>query len=311
MNENMLEELRKKKEESKDRLQLIKDWKFLTLKNYVDFLDEHGYKLAAWDHGNTFDLKSKFNCFWPINGDCQTNLLHNFVLIGSLPQKECYVVDIAKDNAVRIISSSYKEFKVSRFIVDKEAKRALYYGNDSIYTHTEKLEKDLLKEWIEYLIRICPEFADYLVEECKRCNATAQHDFELEQDLIARKLTQLKEEKKLLSRSRDEKIKQNDEIIEIVKRAQGTLSEDEIIQRGNPEEIYKFAKSYARRVNGADISKLQEAIIKLRDPKWIFRFARDVKGADRAKLKEVVIEIGDADYIMLFKNMSRYAMYLD
>lgn len=221
MNENMLEELRKKKEESKDRLQLIKDWKFLTLKHYVDFLGEHGYKLAAWDHGSQIYYRFQDNYFYPVESDYATTLLHNFVLIGSLPQKECYVVDIAKDNAVRIISSSYTEFKIKRFKIEQNGSD-FCSSFDEEYNYTAELEKDLSKEWIEYLIRICPEFADYLIEESKRSNVTAQHDFELEQGLIARKLAQLKEEKKRLSRSRDEKIRQNDEIIEIVKQAQGT-----------------------------------------------------------------------------------------
>ena len=177
MSEKMLEALRKKNEKTNSIIRLIKVRKFLTLKNYVEFLSEHGYELTAWDEGRKFNYESKYNCFSPIQTDCHTNLLNNFVLVGQMPQQDCYVIDIANDNRVRIIRSSYTVFKISRFFMGKKAWRALHYGDDKFYSYTEDLERDLSKDWIKYLVRICPEFADYQTED-KRFNICSEQSFE-------------------------------------------------------------------------------------------------------------------------------------
>ena len=52
----------------------------------------------------------------------------------------------------------------------------------------------------------------------------------------------------------------------------------------DPRLIYSFASN----VKGADIEKLQDAVIKAGDAEYMYYFARDIKGADIQKLKKAI-----------------------
>ena len=69
--------------------------------------------------------------------------------------------------------------------------------------------------------------------------------------------------------------------------------EDAIIAYGDFEFIYYFAEE----VEGANIEKLEDAIIATGNAEYIYLFASDVKGANKEKLLHALINIQDIDYI--------------
>ncbi len=76
--------------------------------------------------------------------------------------------------------------------------------------------------------------------------------------------------------------------------------EDAIIKKNTALYIYEFAK----KVKDANILKLEDAIITTWDLLYIFVFARDIKGANIQKLEDAVIQydVMDGAYIKRFIN---------
>ena len=60
--------------------------------------------------------------------------------------------------------------------------------------------------------------------------------------------------------------------------------------------IYYFAKN----IKGANIVKLEDAIINTNDARFIYYFARDIKGANIVKLEDAIINTNDSMYIYYF-----------
>ena len=71
---------------------------------------------------------------------------------------------------------------------------------------------------------------------------------------------------------------------------------DMICENEDPMHIY----FYARDIEGADIAKLTDAIIRRGNGLYIYYFAKDIKGADIDKLTDAVIKSGDPRAIYNF-----------
>ena len=83
--------------------------------------------------------------------------------------------------------------------------------------------------------------------------------------------------------------------------------EDAIIAYGDFEFIYYFATE----VEGADIEKLEDAIIATGNAEYIYLFARDVKGANKEKLLHALINIQDIYYIDMLTELIQNEMNKD
>ena len=57
---------------------------------------------------------------------------------------------------------------------------------------------------------------------------------------------------------------------------------------------------FAEYIRGANIKKLEEAIIETRDGENIYKFARDIKGVNIKNLEDAIIETGDVNFIYYF-----------
>lgn len=73
--------------------------------------------------------------------------------------------------------------------------------------------------------------------------------------------------------------------------------EDAIIKTRSADNILKFATD----VDGANIEKLENAIIEIGDARYIFEFATEIKGANIEKLRKAVVKTKDEHYIHGFK----------
>lgn len=75
-----------------------------------------------------------------------------------------------------------------------------------------------------------------------------------------------------------------------------SILEDSIIKSKDAYYIYLFAKN----IKGADINKLEEAIIKTNNPEYIYLFARDVEYADIDILLNKLIELKNPQFLFAY-----------
>ena len=81
-----------------------------------------------------------------------------------------------------------------------------------------------------------------------------------------------------------------------IKGANIVKLEDAIINTNDAEYLYYFTID----VKGANIVKLEDAIINTNDARFIYYFARDIKGANIVKLEDAIINTNDSMYIYYF-----------
>lgn len=68
----------------------------------------------------------------------------------------------------------------------------------------------------------------------------------------------------------------------------------------NKKKDYSDVAVFARGIKGADIDKLENAVIASGEPSDILDFAYEVDGADIGKLQDAIVKTGDAEYIYCF-----------
>ncbi len=91
-------------------------------------------------------------------------------------------------------------------------------------------------------------------------------------------------------------IKQAKEFIAKGKKKKFNALQNDIAQSGDAYKIYRFARDVA----GADIEKLEDAMIQTDDFDLVCWFAADVQGADIVKFEDAAINSGDAFNIYYF-----------
>ena len=211
-------------QEQVKKARYVQDGYFITLDVYKNFLKEHGYILTAYDGGCNMDWNCKYNNFFEFYEGFDKHLGGNMILVGNPEEWGDYVKNYWCDNIVenpfvKYISTDFTKFKIYT-IVENEDVKGISFGPRDEDLLEPKLEKDLSKEWIKYLVKICPEFADYQIKECEESKKEAERHMEYRQSLLLKKLEELRKEEAQLPIDRDKEIKKNDNIISIIKEAQ-------------------------------------------------------------------------------------------
>lgn len=206
------------------KARFVRDGHFITLEVYKNFLKEHGYVLTGYDGGGNIDWDCKYHNFFEFYEGYDKHLSGNMILVGNPEEWGDYMEgfwcnNIVENPFVKYLESDFTSFKIYTIIENEKAK-GMWFGPREEAYYCAKLEKDLSKEWIKYLVKICPEFADYQIEQCEKNKTNANEHMEYEQGLIAKKLAELKKEEKQLPIKRDKEINKNNEIIKIIKEAQ-------------------------------------------------------------------------------------------
>jgi len=211
----------KEYEEMLLKLRYIQDGRFITLDVYKNFLMEHGYILTGYDSRINVDWNTAHINFHKLKKDSSYILNRTLVLVGNQSDWGDYMNGFCCKNIVnpfvKYIETDFTTFKIYTIIKNENNNEMWFefYNED----YCPKLEKDLSKEWIRYLVKICPEFGEYQIQECKQNKINAQKNLEYKQTFIAKRIAELYEDERRLLIERDENFRNNDEIISIIKKA--------------------------------------------------------------------------------------------
>ena len=176
----------------------VEDGYFITLDVYKNFLKEHGYILTGYDGGGNINWDRNSKNFFKFHKDFNTHLCGNLILIGN-PEDwgdftdGFYCKNIVENPFVKYLESDFTTFKIYSVVENEQAKGGWFGPREEAY-YSIKLEKDLSREWIKYLVKICPEFATYQINKCWENKLDADKTMEQKQSLLAKKLAELQKE---------------------------------------------------------------------------------------------------------------------
>ena len=201
----------------------VEDGHFITLDVYKNFLKEHGYILTGYDGGGNINWDRENRNFFKFHKDFEPSLYSNMILIGNPDEwgeymDGFYCKNIVENPFVKYLESDFTTLKIYSVVENEQAKGGWFGPREEAY-YSIKLDKDLSREWIKYLVKICPEFATYQINKCWENKLDADKTMEQKQSLLAKKLAELQKESEELPIARDKEIKKNDEIISIIKEA--------------------------------------------------------------------------------------------
>lgn len=95
--------------------------------------------------------------------------------------------------------------------------------------------------------------------------------------------------------------------VEGLDAGQRAIHENIVIESGNPEYCYL----YARNIETANQKLLEEALLNAKSAKYSYLFAKDVRGATIDKHRQVVLDSKDAEYNYLFASNISYMFVAD
>lgn len=211
-------------EEKRRQLYYVQNGYFITLDAYKNFLKDHGYILTAYDGGSNIDWDSKYMNFFEFHDGFERHLNGNMILVGDPKDWGKYIQNgywcnnIVNNPFVKYIKTSFTTFKIFTIIENEHAK-GFTLGPRDEYLYCAKLEKDLSKEWMRYLVKICPEFAEYQIKKCEENKKEAQEDFLRRKGNLVERLAKILEEDKQLPIIRDNEISKNNDIIKTINEA--------------------------------------------------------------------------------------------
>ena len=212
-------------EENRRKARYICDGYFITLDVYKNFLKEHGYILTAYDGGGNIDWDCKYMNFFDFYEGFERHLTGNMILIGNREEWGEYIQDgywcdnMVNNPFVKYLKTNFTTFKIYTIVENENAKGFHGFGPCDEYLYRTKLEKDLSKEWIKYLVKICPEFAEHLLKKCEENKKEAHKDFVRRRGNLVERLAKILEEEKQLPVERDKTVETNNNIISIVNEA--------------------------------------------------------------------------------------------
>ena len=230
------EQLKKRNETIKEyqanikKARYVRDGHFITLDVYRSFLKEYGYILTAYDGGGNIDWDSKYMNFFEFYEGFEHHLNGNMILVGNPEewgkhiQDGCWCNNMINNPFVKYLKTNFTTFRIYTIIENEDAK-GVSFGPRDEYLYRAKLEKDLSKEWMKHLVKICPEFAEYMIQECENKKNEARKDFIRRKGNLVERLAKILEEEKELPIIRDNEIAKNDEIISTIKKAQEELKQ--------------------------------------------------------------------------------------
>ena len=134
---------------------------------------------------------------------------------------EYYVCeDITQCPYVKYIRQpSLTEFKVYKPVEHQHAGE-LGFGNTYI---DYELEKDLSIEWVKFLVKLCPEFGDWLIKNCDTILWVEKGHMETETRLIAKKIAELQQQDKDMKANYNNKVRHYKNVIDAVKQTKKDL----------------------------------------------------------------------------------------
>jgi len=215
--------------ENVKKARYVRDGYFITLDVYKNFLKEHGYILTAYDGGGNINWDRKYMNFFEFYDDFERHLSGNMILVGNPEDWGEYMRGYWCDNIVnnpfvKYIKTSFTTFKIFTVVENEESKNCGFGFREEPY-YCAKLEKDLSKEWMKYLVKVCPEFAEYMNKECENKKEEAHKEEIDKQCLIRKRYEELKKELEQLPIEKNKVIAQNNEIISTIKEAQEELKQ--------------------------------------------------------------------------------------
>lgn len=199
---------------------------FYTVEDIKNFLMEQGYNWTKRIGEDRGEYEVAFNdC-----GKYSKYIDDQYILIGTEEDwgdsiDEYYVCeDITKCPFVKYIRhSSLTKFKVYKPIEHSNSGE-LGFGNTYI---DYELEKDLSIEWVKFLVKLCPEFGDYLLKNCDTLMWQEKGHMETETRLIAKRIAELQQQDKDIKANYNKKIEHYKKVIDAVKQTQ----EEKLLQQ--------------------------------------------------------------------------------
>ncbi len=213
--------------EEKARYMAVENGSFIQNRDYVNFLAQQGYKLEGYkEDWREWDNKSEW--FYPFKADdsYKPRLGNALILLGDENEISDYVADcqgynIVNNPFIKYVSVSNEQFLIFKIVENPNASWSQYDDYEPLFE--PELEKDLSREWIKYLVSICPEYIDIMIEHFEDNIQYTNNSFESETRLIAKRIQELKQQEKDIKEDRDKRIKDFNEEIEYLKSLQGEL----------------------------------------------------------------------------------------
>lgn len=213
--------------EARRKARYICDGEFITFDVCNNFLKEHGYTLAGRNSGN-IDWDRSYAKFFEFDENYDGAISGDLILIGNPEEWSDYIDDrwycnnVVNNPFVKYMEIGKTTFKIYT-IVENEDVKGDWIGPREEPWFCPKLEMDLSREWIKCLVRICPEFGEYQIQQCERYKKEAIEKRDRSENLINKKIAELLKEKEQLPNICDEKINKNNDIICVI---QETLAEN-------------------------------------------------------------------------------------
>lgn len=196
---------------------------FYTVEDIRNFLMEQGYNWTKRIGEDRGEYEVAFNDLGSYK-----YIDKYFILTGTEQEwgdsvDEYYVCeDIRQCPYVKYIEQpSLTEFKVRKIVSGK-------LGPSSTYVDYE-LEKDLSIEWVKFLVKLCPEFGEWLIKNCDTILWLEKGHMEEETRLIAKKIAELEQQDKESKANYNNKVRHYKNVIDAVKQThQEILIEQQI-----------------------------------------------------------------------------------
>ena len=208
-------------EEAYDDIKLSRG-DFYTVEHVKQFLMEQGYNWTKRVGKDDGEYEVAFNDI----GEYGKYLDNQFILVGTKDGwgdsiDEYYVCeDITECPFVKYIrQSSLTEFLVYKPIEHSHVGEP---GFGDTYIEYE-LEKDLSIEWVKFLVKLCPEFGDYLLKNCDTLIWQEKGHMETETRLIAKKIAELQQQDKDMRAKCNKKVEHYKNVIDAVKQTKKDL----------------------------------------------------------------------------------------
>ena len=161
--------------ENKEQINLInfEKCRYIKLEDVGKFLQSQGYNWTGFINENIdgeygideFRADTQFYFCKPFGKSFHT---YNHLLIWTgKSSRESFAVKLNNNNFVRYIYFNISEFKVYTVITDENPKDL-----------TRKLEKNLSKEWVQFLAKQKETYAENLITLCLRRRAKAKEELE-------------------------------------------------------------------------------------------------------------------------------------
>jgi len=207
-----------------ERKERIRTLNFIKSQYFIEFLNSNGYLMVGYDYnGYNFD-KNWITFSSRIRPDDCRRTNRKLILLGPQTKWGKYVDEfscknIANNPFVKWIKWDLTEFKVYSIVDNPDA--GGWGGDEPGYM--AKLETDLSNEWIRFWATKEPDYAKFVLDECAQVQKKTPEDIKHYDNLLAKRIAELKAEHAKQIKGVNEKQDKYNQIEQIIKSVKGDL----------------------------------------------------------------------------------------